>query len=178
MELNMTGMVLHIPFPKSLYDDIVRFSDGKLNPAVLAENLIVAWIERDLEFGEGDYWGERIEEVAEVYAPHLINRWESERASSVTQTMPRPLIWKKVEVPSGSEVRMAYDGMHHYAEVRDGKIVENGNRYTPSEWASKVANGTSRNAWRDLWFRKPLSKNWDLADDLRKRAAGELKIAI
>jgi hypothetical protein len=62
---------------------------------------------------------------------------------------------------------MAFGHDHHYAKVKGGKIVDDDGSYSPSEWASKVAGGTSRNAWRDLWFKEPLSKNWVPAQLLR-----------
>ena len=72
-------------------------------------------------------------------------------------------------VPS-TDVRMAYGGTHHYAKVTNGRIVDADGDYSPSEWASKVAGGTSRNAWRDLWFREPTSKHWVPAQLLRDQA--------
>jgi hypothetical protein len=88
----------------------------------------------------------------------------------------KPLVWKEVSIPSGSEVRMPYGGQHHYAKIRGGHIVDDdGEKYSPSEWASKVAGGTSRNAWRDLWFREPLSKTWVPAQLLRDQAREERK---
>jgi hypothetical protein len=65
---------------------------------------------------------------------------------------------------------MAYGDKHRYATVRRGHIVDDGEEYSPSEWASKVAGGTSRNAWRDLWFKEPLSKTWVPAQLLRDQA--------
>jgi hypothetical protein len=46
---------------------------------------------------------------------------------------------------------------------------------SPSEWASKVAGGTSRNAWRDLWFKEPLSKTWVPAQLVRDQAQQEIQ---
>lgn len=80
----------------------------------------------------------------------------------------QPLVWKDVTVRAGSEVRMSYGGKQHYAKIVGGCIVESdGSKYSPSEWASKVAGNTSRNAWRDLWFKEPLSNTWVPARLLR-----------
>jgi len=65
---------------------------------------------------------------------------------------------------------MFYNGVHHYGAVKGGKIIDDGKDYSPSEWASKIAGGTSRNAWRDLWFREPLSNTWVPAQLLRNQA--------
>jgi hypothetical protein len=163
---------IYIPFPRTLYDDIVRFSDGRIRPDVLAADQVKAWISSSVEFGFGEDWGERIEEVAEKYAPHVYEKWQVEdgAVSNDARVNTLPLVWKEVTVPAGSEVRMAYGNGHHYAQVKRGKIVDEDGSYSPSEWASKVAGGTSRNAWRDLWFREPRSKTWIPAQLLRDQA--------
>ena len=56
------------------------------------------------------------------------------------------------------------------AEVRDEEIVFEEMSYSPSQWASKIAGGTSRNAWRDIWIKERGSDRWVLADDLRRNA--------
>jgi hypothetical protein len=45
--------VIYIPFDKKLYDDLVRFSDGAINPASLAVGQVENWIERGLGYGDG-----------------------------------------------------------------------------------------------------------------------------
>ena len=172
----MSETVIYISFPRALYDDIVRFSDGRISPEALAANRVESWVENSVEFDTGDdYWGDRLEEVAEKYAPHIYEKWQAENAlgSDQARADSRPLVWKDVTIPAGSEVRMAYGNDHHYAKVKRGKIVDGDNFYSPSEWASKVAGGTSRNAWRDLWFREPLSKSWVPALLLRDQTRGE-----
>lgn len=166
----MTMSNIYVPIKRELYDDIVRFSDGKLNPALLIDDQIEAWVVTSLEFFP-ETWGERALEVAEKYAPHIAARWEEEdRASVVPLANRRPLVWKAVNVPHGSDVRMTYGDQQFYGTVEDGKIKDADGTYSPSEWASKIAAGTSRNAWRDLWFREPLSKNWVPAMVLRNLA--------
>ncbi|WP_433990391.1 hypothetical protein SuNHUV7_20320 (plasmid) [Pseudoseohaeicola sp. NH-UV-7] len=78
------------------------------------------------------------------------------------------LIWNEITLPSGTDVRMSYRGKELYAEVSESKIVDQDGQYSPGSWANKVANDTSRNAWRDIWFRKPGEQSWVLADDLRR----------
>lgn len=170
-----------VPMSAKLCIDLIRFSDGGFTPASigdLAETQLLSLIERQLEF---DYawaeqmFGERVMEFAEEYFPHLAERWEQEDADAISrrQKETRPLIWKGVSVPHGSEVRMHYAGQDHFAAVKNGRIVDDSGEYSPSEWASKVADNTSRNAWRDLWFKEPLGRSWAPAQLLREQARPE-----
>lgn len=161
-----------VPMRGQLYRDIVRFSDGRIDPAEMAEQLLENWIGRDLEIGDGRFWGDRFEEVAQMYAPHLLEVIAKQRQSAPDKrgNDRKPLVWKEVTISAGSEVRMAYGDTHHYAKVARGSIIDDGKEYSPSEWASKVAGNKSRNAWRDLWFREPFSKAWVPAQLLRDQA--------
>lgn len=172
----MSDDVIMIPFPGKLYRDAIRFSDGRLDPAEMAAELFRNWIERDLEIGDGDIWGDRFMEVAEEYHPDLAKQIEErdqekrEKERDKYRAERKPLVWKEVTISAGSEVRMAYGDTHHYAKVAGGSIVDDGKEYSPSEWASKVAGNKSRNAWRDLWLREPTSKVWVPAQLLRDQA--------
>jgi len=174
----MPRETIYIAFDRELYDDIIRFSDGRLDPVALADSRVRSWVEGSIEFDDVEQWAEdRLEDLAEKYAPHVLERWRKERAEHLRQrsTESRPLVWKEVTIASGSEVRMFYNDAHQHAVIKGGKIVDEGKEYSPSEWASKVAGGTSRNAWRDLWFREPLSKTWVPAQLLRNTAREELR---
>jgi len=165
---------ISIPFPKELYDDLVRLSDGRIDPVWLAETQVLAWIERGLWVDDpaqvDDYiyepFQERIYDLAEKYAPHSFEQWRKIGVEEVTRS--RPLVWKYITIPAGSEVRMLYKGEQNYARVEDGAIVDKDGRFSPSEWASKIADGTSRNAWRDLSFKKPGNMHWEPATTLKK----------
>ncbi|WP_156967689.1 hypothetical protein [Methylosinus sp. PW1] len=174
----MPDMNIYIPMSRKLYDNVIRFSDGKLDPAAIAEDLLINWIGSELEFGDGaKYFCSHIEDVINEYAPHLRNKiiHNDDKIEKKAHEDRKPLVWKNVSILSGSDVRMAYGGTHHYAKILGGFIVDsNGKQYSPSEWAAHVAGGTSRNAWRDLWFREPLSKTWIPAQLLRDQAANEL----
>jgi hypothetical protein len=171
----MPAKYVYIPFRRDLYDDIVRFSHGRLDPAALAESQVETLVSTSLEFGTLEWAEEHREELAEKYAPHVLEQWRKEDTEHARQWSAeyKPLVWKEVTIASGSDVRMSYDGQHHYAIVKGGAIVDDGKEYSPSEWASKVAGGTSRNAWRDLWFKEPLSKTWIPAQMLRDQAREE-----
>lgn len=170
---------IYIPFPRELYDDIVRFSDGTTDPVELAEDQVRSWVEKSVEFGFGN-WGNRVEAVARKYAPEVLAKWEEEdqQEEDRLRIHGNPLVWKEVAIPAGSEVRMSYGGKNHYAVVQRGKIIDGDNEYSPSEWASKIAEGTSRNAWRDLWFKFPLEAVWKPAQLLRDQARQALKLAL
>jgi hypothetical protein len=154
-----------------------RASAGPCPPRILSTSPFPAppFVENTIRGSDRDYWGDRLEEAAALFVPELAEQWRQEDETGATQQRladSQPLVWKEVTVAVGSKVRMAYGGTHHYATVKRGHIVEDGDNreYSPSEWASKVAGGTSRNAWRDLWFREPLSKIWVPAQLLREQA--------
>jgi hypothetical protein len=164
--------IIYVPMRRKLYDDIVRCSDGCLDPAAIAEFQLESWIARDLEGGIEDHWGNRFMDMAEEYAPHLLKEIDLRRSKALGEEN-KPLVWKEVTVKAGSKVRMPYGGTHHYAKVQQGAIIDSGKAYTPSEWASKIAGGTSRNAWRDLWFQEPNSQTWIPAQLMREQARQE-----
>lgn len=168
----MASDFVMIPFSRELYADIVRLSDGQLDPADLAHSTVMTWMEA-LSFDEGA-WGEggdRWEEAARKYAPHLLEERQRrlEEIVSHSRAKNKPLEWGIVSVPTGSEIRMSYKRTSHYAVVQNGRIADADGDFSPNEWAAKVTGG-ARNAWRDLWFKLPLSDSWVSAETLRQRA--------
>ena len=80
--------------------------------------------------------------------------------------------WKNVFLPSGTQIRMQYKGEYSYAKVEGDSVIFNGKSISPSVLANTIAGG-SRNAWRDLWIKRPGptgEKEWKLADDIRHLA--------
>lgn len=181
---------IYVPFPRKLYDDLIRFSDGKCDPVEWAVSRLEDWIERNFSSEcSGLGWAndhfmamfdERMEDFAAEFYPEVLDYWErqDEAAAQARREGSRPLVWKYVTVPSGSDVRMTYGGTQHYAKVIDGAIKDDSGTYTPSEYASKVAGGTSRNAWRDLWFRLPGESRWQPATLLRENFLKSLDLTL
>ena len=165
----MTENLIYIPFPRELYNDIVRFSDDKIDVAALAESQVLAWVEGSLEHFPSDDWDEeRIVEVAGKYAPEILKQWgkEDKKLSYEKRLEKMPLVWKRVTIPAGTEVRMNYSGKQHYAKIAFGKVIDEDGKHSPAQWANKIANGTQRNAWRDLWFKLPQKEVWSSAEEL------------
>ncbi|OWR05741.1 hypothetical protein CDO81_04640 [Roseateles puraquae] len=75
--------------------------------------------------------------------------------------------WKSLFLPDGTEVRMQYKGDWHYAKVEGDKLMYEGEPITPGRLANTITQ-TSRNAWRDLWIKRPADAEWRLADDCRE----------
>jgi len=158
-----------IPFPKAFYDDIVRFSDGLLDPAFLAVDQVRQLLEFNADDNASDWFGDRIVEFYDIHFPEIVAEWKKRDADEITTQRSRvkPLVWKEVTIPSGADVRMQYGGTYHYAKVQSGKIADDDGEFSPSRWASKIAANTSRDAWRDLSFKFPGASAWQAADQLR-----------
>ena len=77
--------------------------------------------------------------------------------------------WKGLFLPEGTEVRMQYKGAYSYAKVEGDELIFDGKPISPSSLANTIT-GTSRNAWRDLWIKRPNDQEWKLADDCRRTA--------
>jgi hypothetical protein len=78
--------------------------------------------------------------------------------------------WKNLFLPNGTQIRMQYKGVYFYAKVEVDEIIYEGKSISPGSLANTIA-GNSRNAWRDLWIKRPDDKEWKLADECRAEVA-------
>lgn len=80
--------------------------------------------------------------------------------------------WQGVLLPNGTELRMKYNSSWSYATIQHRELVYRGESLSPSQFASKVADGTSRSAPRDLEIKRPQDRDW-LSIRLLKRMISE-----
>src|SRR5262245_24236781 len=106
-----------------------------------------------------DYWLENASWKAEDLIPGI-----------PLASTDRGYVWKQLFLPHGTIVRMKYQGQFHYAKVEGDDLVFDKKPISPSEFANEVT-GTSRNAWRDLWIKRPTDQDYHLADTLRSEVA-------
>lgn len=92
----------------------------------------------------------------------------------LTKSDTRGFQWKSLFLPEGTQIRMQYKGSYSYAKVEGDEVIFNGKAISPASLANTIARG-SRNAWRDLWIKRPGDKEWKLADDCR-RETNELNV--
>jgi hypothetical protein len=85
------------------------------------------------------------------------------------ETDHRGYQWKDLFLPTGTQIRMQYKGTYSYAKVDGDEIIYSGKSISPGSLANTIA-GNSRNAWRDLWIKRPEDKEWRLADECRREA--------
>ncbi len=76
--------------------------------------------------------------------------------------------WKCLFLPDQSRVRMHVADTWHYADVVGDELIYRGRAVSPRQLTLLVA-GDGRNAWRDLWIRRPGEKNWTAAARLRRQ---------
>ncbi len=74
--------------------------------------------------------------------------------------------WKNVFMPNGTLLSMKYTGETYYAAVQGNQIIFDGKEVSPSEF-TRLVTGTSRNAWRDIYIKRPNDQEWILSDKLR-----------
>ena len=76
--------------------------------------------------------------------------------------------WKSLLLPPGTQVRMKYKGVVYHASIEGDDFVYKSKKVTPSDFANSIAENTARNAWRDLWIKRPSDRDFRLADEIRK----------
>jgi hypothetical protein len=158
---------ISIPFPKSLYDMIIIRSGGKLDPVQLAADQVEGFIERNSK--EDGFWTDA---GLEAFAEEERIRNAGKGGHDLTSGH----LWKPVFMVNGTRLRMSYKGTSYYAEVRGDKIQGDDRKFdSVSQWVRHVAGGTSRNAWLDVWIRRPgRDTDYRSADDLRKEAVADV----
>ena len=159
---NVTDYV-YVPLHVELYADLVRRS-GKADVSSYIDHSVGSFLERTE--GDGDVWS----------AEYLAALGEEDQGFRERYGDPsKGLPWDALLLPNGTQIRMTYGGRHAYAEIRHGELYYGEERMrSPSRFAGRVANNTSRNAWRDLYVKFPGEESWQLADGLRSRKAFRL----
>ena len=76
-------------------------------------------------------------------------------------------MWKQLFLPAGTLARMKYKGEWYQAEVIGNDFLYDGELLSPSQFANQVTN-SNRNAWRDLFIKRPGDSGWTLADNMRQ----------
>lgn len=134
---------ISIPLPTRQFLDLVEFlkSQGDARDPVLAVADAI------------DYWMDNAS-----WKPELMR---------LAPTSNLGYQWKSLFLPDTTEVRMQYKGDWHYAKVEGDKLMYEGEAITPGRLANTITQ-TSRNAWRDLWIKRPADVEWRLADDCRE----------
>jgi hypothetical protein len=104
-----------------------------------------------------------------------INLWLREQgklAAGSDSASVRGYQWKTLFLPEGTELRSWSYGEHNYARVIGDEIIHQGKAVSPNQFAQAFAR-SFRNAWMDLYIRRPEDKQFKLADRLRKELAAQ-----
>lgn len=155
--------VIAVPVPARLYNEMVlRLGRGRTTKSAIAmiEHSIESFLERT--YGDAAIWSEEHAQEAALDDEHDHHKEFGPPALGYR--------WANVFMPNGTEIEMLYKGRKYRAWVKHQKIVFDGREYSPSELARRIADNTSRNAWRDLRIKRPGDKDWSLADHLRQHA--------
>jgi hypothetical protein len=78
--------------------------------------------------------------------------------------------WKSLFLPEGTVLRTWSYGDNNYARVEGDKIIHEGKSVSPNKFAQSFARST-RNAWTDLYIRRPEDKQFKSACRLRQELA-------
>jgi len=157
----------YIPIRADLIQEIYRRSDlhGQVDVAYLINNILEGKL--DGTAGDSDWWDN--EEYIQTYWEE--RDWEEEQRTYGNRN--EGYMWKNLFLPNRTKLRMTYKGTVHEAEIRHQKILYEeqtefeGKPFSPSSLVSKIAEGTSRNAWRDIYIQRPGDRDWILADVAR-----------
>ena len=76
--------------------------------------------------------------------------------------------------PEGTVLRSWSYGEHNYARVEGDQIIHEGKAVSPNQFAQSFAR-TTRNAWTDLYVRRPEDKQFKPACRLRQELAEQAK---
>ena len=99
-----------------------------------------------------------------------IELWLAEQAKLQSGADPagvRGYQWKSLFLPEGTTLRSWSYGEHNYARVEGDQIIHDGRPVSPNQFAQSFAR-TTRNAWTDLYVRRPGDKQFKLACRLRQ----------
>jgi hypothetical protein len=104
-----------------------------------------------------------------------IELWLAEQAKLRPGSDPggvRGYQWKTLFLPEGTVLRSWSYGEHNYARVEGDQIIHDGRPISPNRFAQLFSRST-RNAWNDLYVRRPGDKQFKPACRLRQELKEE-----
>lgn len=147
-----------VPIPIEIYNEFVLRA-GKVDKDV--PQWVVNVLSDYLERTQDDEWSEAYQASQEANLE--VNAFREKFGEP-----SRGYNWQRVFLPNGSQIYMTYQGKQYFADVRHESIFYEGEGCSPSEFAHRVA-GHNRNAWRDIYIKRPRDQGWLLADELRRK---------
>ena len=148
---------LGVPVSGELINEIILRSRRPVDIANLVHNVLEDYLARTR--GDADIWSE---EHADAVADE-----DSDPTLARYGDPAKGYNWHGVLLPNGTQLKVTYRGEAKLAEVRHRQIYFEGQPCSPSQFASRAANNTSRNAWRDIWVKRRTDGDWIFADLLR-----------
>jgi hypothetical protein len=148
---------LGVPVSADLVGQIILRSEGRHDVATVVNNVLEDFLERTR--GDADIWGEKhAEEVLDDSLQESLREYGERN---------KGLFWQNLFLPNRTQLRALPFGRPVVAEVKRQRLTYNGAEVSPSRFASMAWNNTSRNAWRDLWVKRPGDAEWTQALILR-----------
>jgi hypothetical protein len=109
-----------------------------------------------------DYWIDNAEWKTETLLPDAARKggypWKVQKTSEHPATA--------LPLPAGTALRIKVGAGFKYAKVNGDSLVYQGEQVSPNQFA-KLATGTDRDAWRDVWVKRPADQDFLHADALR-----------
>jgi hypothetical protein len=150
MEHVMDTNVVFVPIPAEMYNELViRCGHPTVDVSGYIEHAVSTYLDRTKD----DEWSAQYNSIREIDRA-------LENLGTEFGDPNKGYQWLTVFLPND-----------YYAEVAHEQIMYEGEAFSPSSLANRIASGTSRNAWRDFWIKKPRDKEWLLADDVRRNRA-------
>jgi len=141
-----------IPIKSDIIGELFLRSGLKIDVSGLIEDIIMDYLERT----EGD------DGWKEEYYEYIEKQREHEDFGDPREGYQ----WKQLYLPNGTKIYMTFNQKKHCALIKHGEFHFNDKTDSPAQFANSVA-GHSRNAWRDLYVKRPKDTEWVLADRLR-----------
>lgn len=159
---NTLSSFVCVPIEASLYNELVlRVGDPNKDVSSLVEHAVQSFLDRTAN----DDW-------SDAYAAWKKHIQPEEEFRIQFGDPDKGYYWTPLFLPNGTKIAMPYGGKTGAAEIRHEKIFLGDKIFrSPSVLASTIANGTSRNAWRDLRIKRPTDMEFSLADELRREGA-------
>ena len=153
---------LSAPIDSALVSEIVLRSRGRRDVVSIVNNVMSDFLERT--YGDADIWSpEHADDAADESVGDKLREYGDPSKGLVWAHQFEPRL---VQLPNGTQVRARPYGTIKVAEVKRQQLWFEGVALSPSRFASKAWNNTSRSAWRDLEVKRPEDADWIPAKSL------------